>query len=74
VKIILSIRYYEEKNLCDILPIEVCDILLGWPLQFDHNTIHEGHTNKIGFTYKKNKFVLDYLSPSQVVKYQKQTH
>lgn len=31
--------------ICDILPMDVCHILLGRPWQYDRKVVHEGKTN-----------------------------
>ena len=47
VKVKFSIGKFKDKVLCDVIPIEACHILLGRPWQFDHKTLHNGHTNEI---------------------------
>ena len=61
-----SIGNYNDKFLCDVVPVEACHILLGRPWQFDKKTLHNGLTNEISFTHKKKKFVLNPLPHSQV--------
>ena len=39
---------YKDKVLCDVMPMDVCYILLGRPWQFDRATVHDGKKN----TYK----------------------
>ncbi|XP_059066264.1 uncharacterized protein LOC131857595 [Cryptomeria japonica] len=45
----LNIGPYEDKILCDIIPMDVCHILLGRPWQYDREVQHDG---------KKNAFVI----------------
>ncbi|KAG2405923.1 uncharacterized protein HKW66_Vig0051780 [Vigna angularis] len=66
VKVKFSIGNYEDSVLCDIVPMEVCHILLGRPWLFEKETIHHGRTNEITFNHKDRKFVLHPLTPSQV--------
>jgi len=73
VKVKLSIGQYSENVLCDLVPLEACDILLGRPWQFEHNIIYHSRTNKITFIHLNNKFVISSLSPSQMVEDQLQT-
>ncbi|XP_057852864.2 uncharacterized protein LOC131063114 [Cryptomeria japonica] len=34
---------YKDKVLCDIVPMNVCHLLLGRPWQFDRRAQHDGH-------------------------------
>lgn len=36
---------YEDKILCDIIPMDVCHILLGRPWQYDREAQHDGKNN-----------------------------
>jgi len=67
VKVKLSIGNYVDDVLCDVVPMEACDVLLGRPWQFDKKTIHDGLTNEITFTHKHQKFILHRLTPTQVL-------
>ena len=44
----LQMGKYKEKILCDVMPMDVCHILLGRPWQFDRVVVHDGKKN----TYK----------------------
>jgi hypothetical protein len=39
-------------RLCDVIPMDVCHILLGRPWQFNSNLIHDGRNNT--YTLEKN--------------------
>jgi hypothetical protein len=43
---------YKDEILCDVIPMDVCDILLGRPWQFYRNVIHDGSKNT--YTLEKN--------------------
>jgi hypothetical protein len=36
---------YNDKILCDVIPMDVCHLLLGRPWQYDRNVIHDGRMN-----------------------------
>jgi hypothetical protein len=36
---------YRDEILCDVIPMDVCHIMLGRPWQFDRNVIHNGKNN-----------------------------
>eukprot|EP00253_Pinus_taeda_P031052 PITA_31052 len=40
-----QIGKYKDKILCDVMPMDVCHLLLGRPWQFDRGAIHDGKTN-----------------------------
>lgn len=62
----LSIGRYEDKILCDVLPMEASHILLGRPWLSDRHVIHEGFTNKHSFEFKGKKTILVPQSPKEV--------
>eukprot|EP00253_Pinus_taeda_P017697 PITA_17697 len=40
-----QIGKYKDKILCDVMPMDVCHLLLGRPWQFDRGAVHDGKTN-----------------------------
>jgi hypothetical protein len=47
-----KIRGYNDKILCDVIPMDVCHLLLGRPWKYDRNVIHDGRMNT--HTLEKN--------------------
>jgi hypothetical protein len=43
---------YNDKILCDVIPMDVCHLLLGRPWQYERNVIHDGRMNT--YTLEKN--------------------
>jgi hypothetical protein len=43
---------YRDEILCDVIPMDVCHVLLGRPWKFDRNVIHDGRKNT--YTLEKN--------------------
>jgi hypothetical protein len=43
---------YKDEILCDVIPVDVCHLLLGRPWQYDRNVIHDGRKNT--YTLEKN--------------------
>jgi hypothetical protein len=43
---------YRDEILCDVIPMDVCHVLLGRPWQYDRNVIHDGRRNT--YTLEKN--------------------
>ena len=71
VEVDVSIGKYNDKVLCDVVPMEASHLLLGRPWQFDKRANHEGYTNKISFMHQDKKIVLKPLSPQEVCEDQK---
>jgi len=44
-----QIGSYKDKIICDIMPMDVCHVLLGRPWQFDREVIHDGKSNYYKF-------------------------
>ena len=40
-----KIGEYNDKVLCDVIPMDVCHLLLGRPWQYDRNVVHDGRMN-----------------------------
>jgi hypothetical protein len=49
----IQIGGYNDKILCDVIPMDVCHLLLGRPWQYDRNVIHDGKMNT--YTLEKNR-------------------
>ena len=47
-QVLISFRIgkYEDKVLCDVVPMQAGHLLLGRPWQFDRKVRHDGFTNK----------------------------
>jgi hypothetical protein len=45
VRVPFTVGEYVDEVECDVLPLEVCRLLLGRPWQYDHNSIHGGRAN-----------------------------
>jgi hypothetical protein len=48
----IKIGGYKDEITCDVIPMDVCHILLGIPWQYDRNVIHDGRKNT--YTLEKN--------------------
>ena len=62
----LTIGRYNDRVLCDVVPMEATHILLGRPWQYDTKAMHDGFTNKIYFHHHDQKIILKPLSPREV--------
>ena len=57
---------YEDKVLCDVVPMQAGHLLLGRPWQFDRRVKHDGFTNKYSFVFNQRNITLVPLTPKQV--------
>ena len=44
-----SIGSYHEMVVCDVVPMDICHLLLGRPWQYDAHAIHDGRSNTYTF-------------------------
>jgi hypothetical protein len=51
-KVEFKIGGYKDEVLCDVIPMDVCHVLLGRPWKYDRNVIHDGRKNT--YTLEKN--------------------
>ena len=51
VRVPFSIGQYVDEVECDVLPLEVCGLLLGRPWQYDRNATHAGRMNTYTFIH-----------------------
>ena len=47
-----QIGTYKDHGLCDVMPMDVCHVLLGRPWKFDKKVIYDGRENI--FTFEKH--------------------
>jgi len=66
VEACLTIKRYNDRVLCDVVPMEATHILLGRPWQYESKVVHDGFTNKISFQHHDHKILLKPLSHREV--------
>ena len=66
VLVSFSIGKYEDEVLCDVVPMQDGNLLLGRPWQFDRKVQHDDFTNKYSFIHNQRTVTLFPLTPSQV--------
>ena len=66
VLVTFRIGKYEDKVLCDVVPMQAGHLLLGRPWQFDRRVKHDGFTNKYSFVFNQRNITLVPLTPKQV--------
>jgi hypothetical protein len=66
IHLLFSIGDYHGEVDCDIVPMQVCRLLLGRPWQFEVDSVHFGRSNKYTFIHNDKKVVLVPLSPEEI--------
>ncbi|RDX97813.1 hypothetical protein CR513_19362, partial [Mucuna pruriens] len=66
VEVAFTLGRYEDKVLCDMVPMEATYLLLGRPWQFDRKVNHGGFTNRFTFVHMEQKVVIKPLFPREV--------
>jgi hypothetical protein len=51
-------KKYEDVVSCDVVPMDVCHLLLGRPWQYDRDTCHNGRNNTYSLKLKGKKITL----------------
>ena len=51
-------KHYQDEVWCDVVPMDVCHLLLGRPWQYDRQIIYDGFKNTYTFRKDGHKIVL----------------
>lgn len=54
-------KKYSNETWCDVVPMTVCHLLLGWPWLYDMRVLYDMYVNSYSIKFKGRKFVLDPL-------------
>ena len=63
----LQVGTYKYRIICDVIPMDVCHVLLGRPWQFDKKVVHEGRRKCYSFDKDGMRHVLLPLQESSIV-------
>jgi hypothetical protein len=64
-----SICTYHDYADCDVVPMQVYFLLLGYLWEFDTDAVHHGRSNKYALVHKGKKITLLSLMPNEIVQY-----
>ena len=56
-----KIGSYQDEVLCDVIPMDICHMLLGRSWQFDRHVVHDGRVNTYTLTKDGVKHKLEPL-------------
>ena len=57
---------YKDKITCDIMPMDMCHILLGRPWKYDRKVVHDGEKNCYKFVKDGIKHMLVPMNGEEV--------
>jgi hypothetical protein len=66
VRVPFTVDDYVDEVECDVLPLEVCGLLLGRPWQYDHNAIYAGRANTYSFMHDGKQRTLKPMRDDQI--------
>ena len=66
VRVPFTVGDYVDEVECDVLPLEVCGLLLGRPWQFDRNVTHAGRANIYSFMHGGKQQTLKPMQDDQI--------
>jgi hypothetical protein len=66
VRVQFTVGEYVDEVECDVLPLEVCGLLLGRPWQYDRNVTHAGRANIFSFVHDGKHRTLKPMRDDQI--------
>jgi hypothetical protein len=66
VHVLFTVNDYVDEVECDVLPLEVCGLLLGRPWQYDRNAMHDGRANTYSFMHDGKQRTLKPMRDDQI--------
>jgi hypothetical protein len=66
VRVPFTVDDYVDEVECDVLPLEVCGLLLGRPWQYDRNAMHAGRANTYSFMHDGKQRILKPMRDDQI--------
>jgi hypothetical protein len=66
VRVPFTVGDYVDEVECDVLPLEVCGVLLGRPWQYDRNAMHDGRENTYFFVHDGKQWTLKPMTDDHI--------
>jgi hypothetical protein len=58
-------RKYMDEAWCDVIPMIICQMLLGRPWLYNQRVLYDGYANTYSFNFRGKKFMLVPLQISE---------
>jgi hypothetical protein len=62
-----DIKPFKDEVLCDVSPLEVCDVLLGQPYLWKHHVVYESRPHSVIITLNKKLYRIPEAVPPSVI-------
>ena len=62
-----NIKPFKDEVLCDISPIEVCDVILGQPYLWKQHVVYESRPRSVIITLDRKLYRIPYVSPPTAI-------
>jgi hypothetical protein len=62
-----DIKPFKDKVLCDVAPLEVCDVLLGQPYLWKRHVVYESRPRSVIITLNKKLYRIPEAVPPSVI-------
>jgi hypothetical protein len=62
-----DIKPFKDEVLCDVAPLEVCDVLLGQPYLWKCHVVYESRPHRVTITLKKKLYRIPEAVPPNVI-------
>jgi hypothetical protein len=53
-----DIKPFKDEVLCDISPLELCDVLLGKPYLWKHHVVYESRPRSVNITLGRQLYMI----------------
>jgi hypothetical protein len=64
-----DIKPFKDEVLCDVSPLEICNVLLGKPYLWKHHVVYESMTRCVIITLNKKLYRIPEAVPPSVISF-----
>jgi hypothetical protein len=64
---VYDIKPFKDEVLCDVSPLEVCDVILGQPYLWKHHVVYESRPRSVIITLNKKLYRIPEVVPPSVI-------
>jgi hypothetical protein len=62
-----DIKPFKDEVLCDVTPLEVCDVLLGQPYLWKHHVVYESRPHSVIITLDRKLYRIPEVVPPTAI-------
>ena len=60
-----SIKPFKDEIICDVAPLDVCDVLLGQPYMYQRHGVYESRPHSVTIKLGEKKYWIPEACPTQ---------